>query len=1044
MYTCSVKPAKLLYSACKPFYALRPLRNVMRPKLLWIAVFFSVCISHEAFTQDLPPAVSNLQSFAAGSLVIPMDNDHQALNGEPFNLWSYRLVYELLDNGITLDWVIKSGKAKDEIDFSANASRIYPSAAASGLQNFRAGAFIIDAAQIGTVFNCGGTEDLNVLGIIGAFGHDVAVYQLDQAVTVDVRYELNSIPVIASLDDGSSPETATDVLDYIEMPYDLLSYNEFASNGGCYTFVAQPHLNINDVTNNYITIVTNFLANGGNFYAQCAAVEAFEENAFYLTTNGFNYFGQSLMSMGITYINNDMPIMQFHGGVLGYGVGSVSNFALNGAFNNFGYGGVYGINEENEEAYLVAAGDMNGAARGGNVFYVEGHNYTPQQTIVGNGGNGNTFQSNVIESYNFNRMFFNAIFVPASWNTPCAAADQCVCPGESVAIGCDLNTGLGNTWSPATGLSCTNCENPIASPTVTTTYTVTNNSGCAENTVTVFINCPYPEIITVNDTVTCPNVCVPVTIVPEISGTPLSLTINNVLQPAYTATPSLCPSVTTTYIFQVTADNGLTYSDTAIITVYDPGVPAVSADGSFCEGSTLTLEASNITNPVWAAPVTLSCTACAITSTVLSTDFQTTVNGTDDNGCAISATLDVVVLTNPVITANEPEACFGETLYLQANGAPQFEWIEIAEVGDAVQLTATTSQDITLVGTAANGCTDTILVHVNVIPLINIVVSVSVALCVVDGCTTIEASNVNTISWYDDQMNFLSNDLIYEVCPDVNATYIAFTDDPVCYDPDTVVVTLYDAPIVFAGEDLELCVGLAYELEATGALTYEWQGSSGWSAEGNPVWLVTTESQEIVVTGTTAEGCSDTDTLQVSLLPNPVADYTYTTQYGLLVGLPVTFQDLSTNASCWWWDFEQGGSSSEQNPVYVFDEPGWYPVQLTVCNEFGCLDSIYYVLEMNEDFYYYVPNSFSPDGDGVNDVFGVKGWNISEDNFELTIWNRWGEKIYTITDPNEVWMGNYKNGDHYVPDGVYVWQLVVMNKYSLEMYERRGHVTLFR
>jgi len=1006
-----------------------------------VALFFRV---GKIGAQDLPPTTPNLQSFAAGSLVIPMDNDHQALNGEPFNLWSYRLVYELLDNGITLDWVIKSGKTKDANDFSALSTRLYPSTVASSMQNFKASAFIIDAAQIGTVFNCGGSEDLNVAGIIAAFGHDVAVYRLDQDVTVDVRYELNSIPVIASLDDGSSPETATDVLDYIDMPYDLLSYNEFAANGTCYTFVAQPHLNENDITNNYITIVTNFLANGGNFYAQCAAVEAFEENAFYLTTNGFNYFGQNIMNTGINYINNDMPIMQFQGGVLGYGVGSVSNFALNGNFNAFGYGGVYGINEDQEEAYLVAAGDMNGAARGGNVFYVGGHNYTPQETIVGNGGNGNSFQSDVIESYNFNRMFFNAIFVPASWNTPCAASDQCICPGESVAIGCNLNTGLGNTWSPATGLSCTDCENPIASPTVTTTYTVTNNSGCAENTVTVYINCPYPEIITVNDTVTCPDVCVPVTIVPEISGNPVSLTINDVLQPSYTATPSLCPSVTTTYIFEVVADNGLTYTDTAVVTVYDPGVPAVSADGSFCEGSTLSLEASNITNPVWTAPVTLSCTACATTSVTLNNDFQTTVSGTDSNGCEISATLDVVVLINPNISANEPAACFGETLYLQAYGAPAFEWIEIGEVGDAVQLTANTSQDITLVGTATNGCTDTITVHVNVIPLINIVVSESVALCVVDGCTTIEASNVNTITWYDDQMNFLSNDLIYEVCPDVNATYIAFTDDPVCYDPDTVTVTLYDAPVVSAGEDLELCVGLAYELEASGALTYEWQGSSGWSAEGNPVWLVTTDSQEIVVTGTTAEGCTDSDTLQVSLLPNPVADYTFSSQYGLLVGLPITFTDASTNASCWWWDFEQGAVSSEQNPVYVFTEPGWYPVQLTVCNEYGCLDSIYYELELFEDFYYYLPNAFTPDGDGLNDVFGIKGWNISEDNFELTIWNRWGEKIYTITDPNDVWMGNYKDGGHYVPDGVYVWQLVVMNKYSLEMYERRGHVTLFR
>jgi hypothetical protein len=271
-----------------------------------------------------------------------MDNAHQALNGEPFNLHAYGLVYALLDAGVPLHWAITAGKSKDAIDFSADCSRLFPTALATSNQNFRASAFVIDANDIGTIQNCGGSTNLFVDDIIIEFGNSVAVYLAEQSFTADVRHLLTNAPVIAILDDGGFSETGYDLLEFVDIPYTLISYPAFAQNNGCYTMIAQPHLGEDDVDAAYAAIVTNFLNNGGNFFAQCAAVQAFEENANYLTTTGFTYFAQNIMDTGISYENNDMPVMQFEGEVLGFGVGSVSNFALENQWLPHAYPGISG------------------------------------------------------------------------------------------------------------------------------------------------------------------------------------------------------------------------------------------------------------------------------------------------------------------------------------------------------------------------------------------------------------------------------------------------------------------------------------------------------------------------------------------------------------------------------------------------------------------------------------------------------------------------------------------------------------------------------
>ena len=120
-------------------------------------------------------------------------------------------------------------------------------------------------------------------------------------------------------------------------------------------------------------------------------------------------------------------------------------------------------------------------------------------------------------------------------------------------------------------------------------------------------------------------------------------------------------------------------------------------------------------------------------------------------------------------------------------------------------------------------------------------------------------------------------------------------------------------------------------------------------------------------------------------------------------------------------------------------------MELWVTNYLGCADSLVKLVEVKDEFLIYVPNSFTPDGDGINDVFAVLGNDIDPAEFELFIFNRWGELVFTTNDPSQVWTGAMGGGDgEAVRDGVYPWRLRVASRYSQERRELFGHVTLIK
>ncbi|NNE55001.1 MAG: T9SS type B sorting domain-containing protein [Flavobacteriales bacterium] len=110
----------------------------------------------------------------------------------------------------------------------------------------------------------------------------------------------------------------------------------------------------------------------------------------------------------------------------------------------------------------------------------------------------------------------------------------------------------------------------------------------------------------------------------------------------------------------------------------------------------------------------------------------------------------------------------------------------------------------------------------------------------------------------------------------------------------------------------------------------------------------------------------------------------------------------------------------------------------------GCTDDVTRIIVIDDLFNIFVPNAFTPNQDGFNDVFLVEGTDIDPNRYEMLIFDRWGEVVWESHDPTDVWTGSFQNGDHYVVDDTYMWRMVVYSKTRPERHEILGYVTVVR
>ena len=391
------------------------------------------------------------------------------------------------------------------------------------------------------------------------------------------------------------------------------------------------------------------------------------------------------------------------------------------------------------------------------------------------------------------------------------------------------------------------------------------------------------------------------------------------------------------------------------------------------------------------------------------------------SGCDSVVTLDIVFSNNPTVTSPDLQLCLGDSTLLIPSGATTYTWSPTVNFVDnlgQMWVNPTVTSNYVLQGTNLEGCIDldTVIVVVNPLPNIQLIVSDN-SVCF-GSPVQFNASGGDSYSWTGQDLNMYigDNQLIN---PLNSGMYVVIgTSVSGCTSSDSTFILVNPIPSISAiPESSEICFGEYVSFQILGADFYQW--SNGQSSTIYTYQPLISESLTII--GTTTFGCTDTTQVAVIVHPNPIADFILDRNLLTSDDPTITISNLSSGNLVNLWDFGDGNQLvNSLNTIeysYPFSE-GDYLIKLTVSSIDGCMDSTEQLIQIKGDVIYYVPNCFTPDGDEFNNSFlPIFTSGFDPMNYELTIYNRWGEIVFVSENHLTAWNGSYNN--MICPDGIY-------------------------
>jgi gliding motility-associated-like protein len=209
----------------------------------------------------------------------------------------------------------------------------------------------------------------------------------------------------------------------------------------------------------------------------------------------------------------------------------------------------------------------------------------------------------------------------------------------------------------------------------------------------------------------------------------------------------------------------------------------------------------------------------------------------------------------------------------------------------------------------------------------------------------------------------------------------------------------------------------------------------------------------MTITATGTNGCTgiyNYTNSPITVYPKPGGDFNWTPETPNTSNNQVTFVPSTKNGKTftYQWEFTNstnvGGvdTSTMKNPTKVYDNNGRFPVMMVVRNDYGCIDTVFHIVEIEEDVNVFIPNTFTPNDDNINDVFFVKGIGLKSEGFYMEIYDRWGALLFATKDINKGWDGTVKGVK--VQEGVYIYRVKVICENGVGKKEFKGHVTLMK
>lgn len=510
------------------------------------------------------------------------------------------------------------------------------------------------------------------------------------------------------------------------------------------------------------------------------------------------------------------------------------------------------------------------------------------------------------------------------------------------------------------------------------------------------------------------------------------------------------------------------------LTVWPLPVPSISVTPVVCETKTLELFGNSnlaINNWIWAGPGGYSAIGQnqIRTNAVLPYSGVYTLTVTDFNGCSNVSTKTVVIEANPIVTAKGATVCLNAPATLLADGAVTYYWtgpnyyISTAQNPNLSAVSLIENGTYTVVGSAANTCTSVATASILTLdlPQPTVVITPSVYSC--PGTTfTLTAKGGKTFEWFGPE-NIYYKGQVFLFTPihlGETGTFSVVAKDSIgCKNSNTGLVKLYQLPAGYLESSVkEGCVPYCTDLKFIPISESGNKISAKW--EINRTKFPTNFSYCFTSPGIysfkgilydSLTRCTNTYTFSQSANGKPEASITIEPK-NPEVSMPVNFSAVANSSMSgmalnstgnyrytWFIGNAENTSGSGKDFSYLFDNPGEYAVALVVKDQNNCLDTVITAVKVEENFAAYIPNSFTPNKDNLNDYFTpvFRGLRF----YTLEVYDRWGKLVYRGSQTDAGWDGSYRGQDS--PVGVYTYKLVISSQDGLQR-QINGHVSLLR
>lgn len=648
-----------------------------------------------------------------------------------------------------------------------------------------------------------------------------------------------------------------------------------------------------------------------------------------------------------------------------------------------------------------------------------------------------------------------------------------VCTGQTIVLSGSSVTGATFLWSGplsfSSGLQNISITTASLSQAGPYTLTVTSVNGCTNTATTIVSVVPPPALgISLSSNSMCAQ---------ALSGSPNTIVLNSSGAASYTlSTPnhiynnnpsgpssplSLTPPYQPTGPATATlfGSNGVcTVSTTVVFTIVpNPTVSIVSSTPVICAGQSFTYTSAGASSYTWSAinPGSYFYTTgnTVVSNPSINAVFSVVGGSLGCNSALQSSNITVNPL--PVFSvAGNTLICAGTTAIMNAFGtATSYSWapgVFLNTINGASVIANPPSLQNYLVTGSLNNCTTTAMVTVSVLSLPLPVIDLPKSAVCLNETLTLQGYGGNYYHWqgpnnfYSHQQNvvLLANNISY------SGNYsLTVTDRYGCINKTSTSVLIKQLPAAALSGELQGCEPFCTDLHLAANHTVK----TGWiykqqRINGNDLACCFEWPGSFYLMATlvdTVTGCQNELPYSVQVYPKPLADFSFFPDQPLEGMDEVIFTNTSSGVSIntWNWFFinNKGYQTTSQNPKYLFENFGTFPIALVVKNTWGCTDSVIKTITVEPDVNLFIPNAFTPNDDNLNDVFMPVCRSIK--SYKLQIFDRWGARIFESADLLTGWDGTFK-GEPAKMD-VYVWKIDIIS-HNGKTKNLNGHVNLVR